>query len=110
MSLVAVLAISVLVMLSAPADSIGGPLTFQSIDVPNSGVTVATGVNNRGQIVGLFRDASGTHGLLLSKGEFATIDVIPGASDTEAYGMNDKGTSLGSSLIVPGNMVPSVAR
>lgn len=82
-----VLTISMLVMLGAPVSQ-AGPLTFQSIDVPHAGATVATGINNRGQIVGFFV-ASGTHGFLLSKGQFSTFDVIPGASDTEPYGLRN---------------------
>src|SRR5437867_2620661 len=90
----AVVVISILVMIGLPTTGMGDPLAFEFIDVPNAGPTVATGINNRGQIVGLFV-ASGTHGFLLSKGQFATIDVIPGASDTEAYGLNDKGDIVG---------------
>jgi hypothetical protein len=65
-----VVVISILMMI--PVASSGDPLAFEFIDVPNAGQTVATGINNRGQIVGLFL-ASGTHGFLLSKREFAAI-------------------------------------
>ena len=38
---------------------------FTTIDVPNSVTTNAFGINNRGQIVGLYVDASGaTHGFV----------------------------------------------
>jgi len=93
-----VVVISMVVMLGLAATSTGNPLTFEDLDVPNAGTTVANGINDKGQIVGLFRGASGTHGFLLSKGQFATIDVIPGASDTEAYGLNDKGDVVGKFL------------
>src|SRR6266436_2148099 len=79
----AVVAISILVTIGLPVASMGGPLAFETIDVPNAGPTVPNDINSRGQIVGLFV-ASGTHGFLLSKGQFATFDVIPGASDTQA--------------------------
>ena len=79
----AAVVISMLVMIGLPVAGMGDPLTFDSIDVPNAGPTVANGINNKGQIVGLFRDATGTHGFLLSKGRFSAIDVVPGASDTE---------------------------
>src|SRR6266849_6912358 len=94
----AVVVISILMMIGLPVASLGDPLAFEFIDVPNAGPTVANGINNRGQIVGLFRNAFGTHGFLLSKGQFATIDVSPGASDTEAYGLNDKGDIVGKFL------------
>ena len=80
----AVIVISLLVMSGLPVASAADPLAFEVIDVSNAGPTVANGINNRGQIVGHFV-ASGTHGFLLSKGEFATIDVIAGASDTEVW-------------------------
>jgi len=90
----AVVAISALMMIGLPVASHGDPLPFESIDVPHAAPTVPNGINSKGQIVGLFRDATGTHGFLLTKGQLVTIDVIPGASDTEAYGLNDKGAIL----------------
>ena len=62
-----VVVISILVMIALPGASIGGPLTFETIDIPNVAPTVPGDINSRGQIVGLFV-ASGTHGFLLSKG------------------------------------------
>lgn len=58
--------------------------------------TEATGINNLGQIVGDFFDASGnTHGYLLSMGNFSTID-FPGAfSLTHAEGINSHGEIVG---------------
>jgi hypothetical protein len=47
--------------------------------------------------VGAYGTASGAHGFLLSKGAFTTIDV-PGASYTEARGINPKAVSWGSTL------------
>ena len=61
------------------------------IDVPGSSGTGARGINDTGQIVGVFFDASNTqHGFLLSGGSFTTIDV-PGSSFTAAAGINDTG-------------------
>ena len=43
--------------------------SFTTIDVPGSSFTAALGINDTGQIVGIFLDASGTgHGFLLSGG------------------------------------------
>src|SRR6266581_2828838 len=94
----AVVAISALMMIGLPVASHGDPLPFESIDVPHAAPTVPNGINSKGQIVGLFRDATGTHGFLLTKGQLVTIDVIPGASDTEAYGLNGKGDIVGKIL------------
>jgi probable HAF family extracellular repeat protein len=81
--------------------------------------TSANGINNRGQIVGTFHDASGEHGFLDTGGSFTTIDVpgalfpgtlargindngqivgyftVPGAFFTEAFGINDSGKIVG---------------
>jgi hypothetical protein len=54
--------------------------SFTTIDVPGAtGGTSANGINNSGQIVGSFSDASGSHGFIDTGGSFTTIDV-PGAT------------------------------
>jgi hypothetical protein len=41
--------------------------SFTTIDVPGAnGITAASGINNSGQIVGYFQDATGEHGFLAS--------------------------------------------
>jgi probable HAF family extracellular repeat protein len=53
------------------------------------GGTYSNGINNRGQVVGYFEDASlVTHGFLKNGDTFATIDV-PAASSTYALNIND---------------------
>ncbi len=56
--------------------------------------TEALGINNSGQIVGLFGDASGTHGFLDAGGSFTTIDVSR-TTGTAAFGINDSGQIVG---------------
>src|SRR5438034_1048014 len=69
--------------------------TFTTIDVPGGFKTDAVGINNAGQIVGEFRDATGAgHGFLDTAGTFTTIDV-PGAFRTSASGINDAGQIVG---------------
>lgn len=64
------------------------------IDVPGAQGTVATGINNRGQIVGTYFSGNNSHGFLLSHGRFTTIDV-PGSASTELRGINDRGDIVG---------------
>jgi uncharacterized membrane protein len=52
-------------------------------------------VNNLGQIVGVYGDGITNHGFLLSNGVFTTLDY-PGATDTVALGINDKGQIVGT--------------
>jgi uncharacterized membrane protein len=69
---------------------------FNSIDVPGATVTTnAMGINSRGDIVGAFSNSTGTHGYLLSDGQFTTIDY-PGAVYTDARGINSRGEIVGS--------------
>jgi uncharacterized membrane protein len=65
------------------------------IDVPGALATGATGINDRGQIVGSFIDSSGLrNGFLDTDGAFTTI-AVPGASSTEVLGINDRGDVVG---------------
>ncbi len=117
---VPVLAMFVLALFAAAttlhAQQCGG--TFTSIDYPGATQTRAHGINSSGDIVGLYTDASGTHGYLLRGGQFASIDVpgsgsskpsasdavnspdftvidFPGALSTQAWGINDAGDIVG---------------
>jgi uncharacterized membrane protein len=54
----------------------------------------AMGINARGDIVGAYGDASGTHGYLLRDGAFTPIDY-PGAVYTDARGINSRGEIVG---------------
>lgn len=68
--------------------------TYTTIDVPGASDTFVFGVNDAGQMVGHYYDASGQHGFSLSGGSFSTID-FPGASVTVANGINDTGQTVG---------------
>jgi probable HAF family extracellular repeat protein len=79
---------------------------FTSLEYPGASRTDAAGVNNAGQIVGSWTDASGAaHGFLLSDGVFQSFDV-PGALGTHPHDINDSGTIVGSYTRMPtGNQV-----
>src|SRR5918997_11872 len=85
-----------LVITPMAADSPANAANFNptQIDVPGEVDTVATGINDAGQIVGYF---SFTHGFLDTGGNFTQIDV-PGEADTVAFGINDAGQIVGSFL------------
>jgi uncharacterized membrane protein len=73
--------------------------TFTLIDVPGASETQARGINDKGQIVGLYFDGQsggpGRHGFLLDHGIFTTIDM-PGSTTGLLDGINDKGQIVGS--------------
>ncbi len=69
---------------------------FVTIDFPGSSYTEPRGINDSGQIVGFFREATPgpSHGFLLSGGTFTRIDK-PGAGATQALGINNSGHIVG---------------
>ena len=73
---------------------------YTTIDDPNgmANSTEAFGINDAGQIVGSYRDSSGTHGFLRDAlGTFTTIsDPSNGSFYTFAQGINDAGQIVGS--------------
>ncbi|HZU30855.1 MAG TPA: hypothetical protein VFB79_07050, partial [Candidatus Angelobacter sp.] len=73
------------------------PLSYANIDLPGLPITEASNINDAGQIVGLFQDASGVqHGYVTEKkGGFTTID-FPGATSTAVEGINNRGDIVGS--------------
>jgi probable HAF family extracellular repeat protein len=71
---------------------------YTTIDppVPAPAFAAATGINNAGQIVGLyFDDDKNRHGFVLNKGIYTLIDV-PGAIATDVFSINEKGEIVGS--------------
>lgn len=75
-----------------------GSFSFTSIDVPGAVATRALGLNNHGEIVGDYFDASGTrHGYVLRYGKFTSFD-FPGSIETRGIAVNDRGDIGGSYL------------
>ena len=69
--------------------------SYTTFDVPGAAKTVATAINNAGQIVGWYVDGGGiNHGFLLSGGTYTTVDV-PGSLATFAFGINNAGRIVG---------------
>ena len=75
-------------------------LTYAPIDFPGAAWTEVHGINRCGplgrevNIVGSYGDIQGTHGFLLSNGEYTTLDV-PGKPSTEAWGINNRNQVVG---------------
>lgn len=68
---------------------------FTPLVVPGSSVTAAWDVNPAGEVVGFYRDATGSHGFALTADGYLSIDV-PGATQTLALGTNKNGDVVGS--------------
>jgi hypothetical protein len=71
--------------------------SFTAIDDPSAPAnTQAFGINDTGEIVGAYGDATGTHGFVDNGGTFTTIDDPSSAVNrTWAYGINDAGEIVG---------------
>ena len=73
--------------------------TFVAISVPGTSETQVFGINNAGQMTGLYISNDVAHGFVSdSSGSFTTIDV-PGAESTQAFGVNDFGQIVGLAVI-----------
>lgn len=69
--------------------------TYEILPVPSSTLSLATGINASGLIVGAYQDlASVLHGFANTGGAFSNVD-FPGASGTEVIGVNDAGQVVG---------------
>ena len=67
-----------------------GPITVDVVNVPGSLATYPLKINDAGQVVGVYFDASANeHGFLESLGGYTAID-FPGAIATEARAINNK--------------------
>src|SRR5262249_15418102 len=72
--------------------------TYTTLDDPSGVGTVASGINDIGQIVGSYRDATGgSHGFFYNPndGTYATIDNPLAINGTFVTGINDIGQIVG---------------
>jgi len=69
---------------------------YTTLDVPDAAFTVAEGINNAGQIVGLYLGADGNvYGFSYTNGVYTTVG-IPAITDTEVYSINAKSEIAGT--------------
>jgi len=78
--------------------------SFDVIDYPGAISTVALGINDAGDIVGMYRmPDQKRHGFLLRGGQFTTID-FPGASGTSPHKVNARGDIIGGTYFDSSNL------
>ena len=69
--------------------------SFTTVDMPGASDTVATGINDSGQITGDYYDNTGTpHGFVDTGGSFIPLDIA-NASGTEPFGIDGSGQPVG---------------
>ena len=68
---------------------------FSRFRVPGSNLTAVWDVGPDGDLVGVYRNATGVHGFLREDGDYLSIDY-PGATTTRAFGINARGDIVGA--------------
>ena len=89
---------------NGPSADCVGHLEIQPtlIEFPNAVVTVADGINDHGQIVGVYVDQSdNVHGFFYDRGQYTQFDY-PGAVETDLNGINNSGQISGYYLDTSG--------
>jgi hypothetical protein len=82
---------------------------YTTLRFPDAVLTAMQEINNRGQMVGTFRDAQGiVRGFLLDDGVFRTIDAPEPSSETVLFGINNRGQMLGGYIDQAGARVSFV--
>lgn len=73
------------------------PYTFFTFDVPGATSTTLSGINNNGDLVGSYVDASGTHAFLRT-GNTNTVIEVPGSNpgSTSLAAINNRGDITGT--------------
>ncbi len=81
---------------------------FRRLHIPGAMSSTASGINNRGEIVGFFTTKRGaTKGFLITRRGTIVEFSIPGASATMAFGVNDFGAVAGTFMRGNGNNAKS---
>lgn len=83
-----------------------------TIDVGGAGETLLSGINDHGEIVGIYSDSAGTHGFRQTNNATQKIDA-PGATNTNVFGINDAGQNVGggegaTGFILTGNTFTTI--
>ncbi len=89
--------LGLVLVLAAPRAALPQAFTFTQFDVPFPGAvsTEAFGINNAGQIVGVFTEPGALHGFLFDGGDTFTRIDVPGGINTFARGINTAGQIVG---------------
>ena len=88
---------------SEPAKAAPPPAQYSITDLgtlPGGSDSVATAINNRGQVVGGSTTASGAeHAFLWEDGKMTDLGTLPGGDETLANGINTRGQVVGVSVL-----------
>ena len=89
-------ALAAAIGLAPPTQAIAAGYSFTTITDPAAtGATNPSGINDAGQIVGYYYDATGPHGFIDQNGSFRTIDDPAATAGTLVFGINNQGDVVG---------------
>ena len=82
---------------------------FRRMQIPGAVSTTATGINNRGDIVGFFTNTRRRDPGASCSARTATLTrlTVPGASSTMAFGVNDQREVVGTYMVGSGSKAKS---
>ncbi len=72
--------------------------------LPGGGTSIASGINDRGQVVGNSETVAGEdirHAFLWEDGEMTDLGTLPGGTESIATAINDRGQIVGYSETAP---------
>jgi hypothetical protein len=75
---------------------------FRQVTVYSATSLTATAINNEGAVAGFFTDAKGHTDAFLKRGDRVSTLVVPGASATQAFGLNDSNEVVGQYTVGTG--------
>ena len=90
------LVVAFLCALATTVAGAGQVLVFTTIDFPGAVLTNAQGINDAGEVVGLYTDIAGkTHGFIRGGEQYRSVD-FPNAGQTQVRGIGPAGDIVGS--------------
>jgi probable HAF family extracellular repeat protein len=86
-------AVAVAALLSAASHA---AVLRDALPLPPHTTSIATNINNRGDIIGQYFGAGMSQAFLLSRGRTLSFIDVPGSEDTSVQGLNSKGDIVGT--------------
>jgi uncharacterized membrane protein len=97
LAIVALASIGTLVTIPPTVSAASYTLITFDVPFPDARYTAASGINDRGVIVGVYGDGHGEHGFVYRNGQFSTLEVpFAGVTDTTPQGLNNPGQIVGT--------------
>lgn len=95
--LIILLGIMLVIEFGFASQALATQYRYTALNAPNATQgTLAYGINNLGQVVGVYHDELGTHGFLYDAGQYTSFDAPQAIYGTYAYAINDHAQIVGN--------------